>query len=261
MELDPTAAAAGVRLTVLDSVGSTNAEALAAARAGEAGPLWVVAERQTAGRGRRGRAWHSPAGNLHASLLLSDACAAPRAPQLSFVAALALYDALAEVAPALAPRLTLKWPNDLLLGGAKAAGILVEGETLPDGRFVTVLGLGVNCAAHPPDTPYRATNLAQAGAAVVPGRLFGALSRTLLARLAQWRRGDAFGAVRDDWRSRAAGIGERVRLRGKTEIAGVFEGIDDDGRLLLRAEDGALRAFAAGEVQLPVAGTGEGHAA
>jgi BirA family biotin operon repressor/biotin-[acetyl-CoA-carboxylase] ligase len=261
MELDPRAIAAGVRLDFRDSIGSTNAEALALARAGDGGPLWVAAEQQTAGRGRRGRAWHSPLGNLHASLLMTDACAPGRAAQLSFVAALALHDALSESASALAKRIALKWPNDLLLDGAKAAGILVEGETLPDGRFATVIGIGVNCAAHPPDTPYRSTSLAQAGGEATPQRLFPTLTRTMLARLAQWKRGDAFSAIREDWRARAAHIGERIRVHGTAEIAGVFEGIDADGRLLLRADDGAIQAFAAGEVRLPVAGRGEGNAA
>src|SRR5690606_17114565 len=105
---------AGVRTREYETLGSTNAEALALARAGERGPLWVTARSQSAGRGRRGAAWVSPPGNLYASLLLADAPPA-RAPQLSFVAALAVHDAVAQVAPDMAPRLRLKWPNDLLL--------------------------------------------------------------------------------------------------------------------------------------------------
>src|SRR5512141_1498456 len=106
---------AGVRHIAFEMLGSTNAEALTLARAGERGPLWVSAASQTAGRGRRGRPWVSEPGNLYASLLLVDPAPAERAPQLSFVAALAVRDAIARATPALAPRLTFKWPNDVLL--------------------------------------------------------------------------------------------------------------------------------------------------
>src|SRR6476646_7487966 len=126
MKLDARASAAGVRLVAHEVLGSTNAEALSLARQGESGPLWVVADRQTAGRGRRGRAWISEPGNLYASLLLTDPAPAERWPQLSFVAALAVYDAVIAVASAFAPRLAIKWPNDLLLDGAKFAGVLIE---------------------------------------------------------------------------------------------------------------------------------------
>jgi BirA family transcriptional regulator, biotin operon repressor / biotin---[acetyl-CoA-carboxylase] ligase len=132
----------------LDTIDSTNAEALRRAWAGERGPLWIVAERQSAGRGRRGRSWVSPPGNLHATLLVSDPAPAALVPQLGFVAGLALHDAAAAAAPPLAPRLALKWPNDLLCGGRKIAGILVEGEGDP--VAAAAIGFGVNCREHPP---------------------------------------------------------------------------------------------------------------
>src|SRR5262245_66321610 len=128
MKLEPRATAAGVRLIAHEVVGLTKAEALDLSGQGERGPLWVTAERQSAGRGRRGRAWISPPGNLYASLLLTGPAAAERWPQLSFVAALATHDAVVEVAADLKPRLAIKWPNDLLLAGANFAGILIEGE-------------------------------------------------------------------------------------------------------------------------------------
>jgi BirA family biotin operon repressor/biotin-[acetyl-CoA-carboxylase] ligase len=165
---------AGVRHLDYDTLGSTNAEALALARAGERGPLWVTARSQSAGRGRRGSTWVSPAGNLYASLLVSEPAPPEHAPQLSLVAALAVHDAVAECAPALGPSLTLKWPNDLLLGGAKLAGILMESENEP--RFVVVIGIGLNCAHHPDGTPYPATDLSAAGALVSPESLFTVLA-------------------------------------------------------------------------------------
>src|SRR5882672_11001128 len=167
MQLHKDADAAGVRLIAHDALGSTNAEALACVREGARGPLWITADRQTAGRGRRGNVWNSPPGNLYASLLLIGAAPAARLPELCFVAALALRDAVGAAAPSLAARLNLKWPNDLLLDGAKIAGILIEAESVGD-KTVTVAGIGVNCAHHPAGTHYPATSLAASGAAVTP---------------------------------------------------------------------------------------------
>src|SRR3954469_6211786 len=128
MQLDPRVSAAGVRLVAHATLTSTNAEARALARAGERGPLWVTASRQSAGRGRRGRTWVSEAGNLFASLLLTNPSDAEHWPELSFVAALAIHDSIADVAPAIRPQVSIKWPNDLLLKGRKFAGILIEGD-------------------------------------------------------------------------------------------------------------------------------------
>ncbi|HEY1311642.1 MAG TPA: biotin--[acetyl-CoA-carboxylase] ligase, partial [Pseudolabrys sp.] len=178
-------------------MGSTNAEALERARWRELGPLWITALSQTAGRGRRGSAWTSPKGNLYASLLLSDPSPKPLAPQLSFVAALALHDALGDCAPRLGPLFKVKWPNDLLLGPDKLAGILVEGQS--DGAFNVVIGFGVNCVSHPLDTFYPATDLLQAGAVVAPEALFAALSAAMLRRLSQWQSGSGFASIRADW--------------------------------------------------------------
>src|ERR1700733_12481144 len=186
MELHPSAAAAGFRLAAFATLPSTNTHALALARGGEKGPLWVTAARQTEGRGRRGNAWVSPPGNLHATLLLTDPAPPACAPQLSFVAVRALYDAIAACAPALREALALKWPNDLLCRGAKLAGILLEGERAADALAVAI-GVGVNCESHPSQTPYPATDLKGEGAAVAAEVLLEALTATMAQRLAQWR--------------------------------------------------------------------------
>lgn len=242
-------AAPGARLVNLDAVGSTNAEAFARARAGERGPLWITARRQTAGRGRRGRAWVSEPGNLYASLLLTDPAPPQRAAELSLVAALALHDALAERASVLGPRLTLKWPNDVLCDGAKLAGILVEGEALPGGPLAVVIGIGVNCAHHPADTAYPATNLAAAGALVAPESLAPALITAMARRLAEWSRGENFAAIRAAWLKRAAGLGAPARVRlPEREIEGIAETLDEAGRLVLRRADGSHERIAAGEM-------------
>jgi BirA family transcriptional regulator, biotin operon repressor / biotin---[acetyl-CoA-carboxylase] ligase len=253
MQLHSAAAAAGYRLVSHETLGSTNAEALALARRGERGPLWITAQRQTAGRGRRGREWVSPPGNLYATLLVSDPAPAERAPQLSFVTALAVHDAIVGLVPALRHELALKWPNDILCGGAKLAGILIEGERVAE-TFSVAIGVGVNCLHHPAPTAYPATDLAAAGAQISAENLFAALSGRMLERLAQWRSGAGFATVRADWIGRAAGIGGemRVRLSGG-EFLGRFEALDEHGRLLLRLADGGLEAITAGEV-FPVAG-------
>jgi BirA family transcriptional regulator, biotin operon repressor / biotin---[acetyl-CoA-carboxylase] ligase len=248
MELDPSVAAAGVRLIVEDTVGSTNAEALARARAGEAGPLWIVAARQTAGRGRHGRTWVSEPGNLYASLLLTDASPPACAPELSFVTALALHDALAELAPGLAPRLAFKWPNDLMIDRAKIAGILVEGETGARG-FAVAIGIGVNCARHPADASYASTDLGALGFDLAPAAVFRSLSATFARRLRQWDRGAGFAAVRGDWLARAGGIGEPIRVRtAHDQLDGIFAALDPTGRLVLTVPDGTTHVIGAGEV-------------
>ncbi len=249
MELDPAAVAAGVRLLAHDSVGSTNAEALARAREGERGPLWITAAQQTAGRGRRNRVFVSERGNLSASLLLTDPSPADRAAELSFVAALALGDAVSDVAAVVAPRLRFKWPNDLLCDGGKLAGILVEAESTAGRPLAAVVGIGVNCLHHPAGTAYPATDLAAAGAAVSPELLFRALSRAMLRRLAEWDRGQGFAATRAAWLARAAGLGDSVRVSlPERELEGRFESLDHAGRLLLRRPDGVLEAVTVGDI-------------
>jgi BirA family biotin operon repressor/biotin-[acetyl-CoA-carboxylase] ligase len=248
MQLHTTAVAAGYRLVTHETLASTNSQALALARRGERGPLWIAAIRQSAGRGRRGNAWVSEPGNLYGTLLLSDPAPAERGPELSFVTALAVHDAISDCAPALRAKLTLKWPNDLLCGGAKLAGILIEGENV-DGTLSVAIGIGVNCRHHPAETAYAATDLAAAGADVTAERLFWDLSAAMMRRLAQWGKGAGFDAIRADWIARAAGIGGdiRVRLPGR-ELQGRAEAVDEHGRLLLRLADGSVQAIAAGDV-------------
>jgi BirA family transcriptional regulator, biotin operon repressor / biotin---[acetyl-CoA-carboxylase] ligase len=248
MELDARASAAGVRLLAYDEIDSTNAEALRLIRQGEHGPLWITAEQQSAGRGRRGRKWISVTGNLHASLLLADPGPVEHWPQLAFVAALALHDAVVEVAPEIRPMLELKWPNDLLLAGAKFAGILIEGEGREEEGAVAI-GIGVNCKAHPAGAAFPATNLAAGGANVSAAALSAALTVKMPGRLAQWNRGNGFATVRADWLARAAGLGENIRVGlADRELDGRFEGLDESGCLVLIAPDGGKAVVAAGDV-------------
>ncbi len=255
MRLEPEAAAAGFRLSAHDTLPSTNTEALALARRGETGPLWVTARQQTAGRGRRGNAWISTPGNLYATLLLCDPAAPENALQLSFVAALAVFDAIVGRAAPLREKLALKWPNDILCGGQKLAGILIESDNV-EGRLAVAIGIGVNCMHHPVETAYPATDLATAGAAVAAEDLFGALSSAMARRLTLWHRGAGFQSIRADWLKRAAGMGGEMRVRlPNREFSGRAEALDERGRLLLRLADGTLQTITAGDV-FPVAASG-----
>ena len=239
----------GYRLHHCPEVGSTNADALALARSGDPGRVWIVADRQTSGRGRAGRHWDSPTGNLHASLLLVDPCPPRRAAELGFVAGVALAAAIADV---VGPRLdiSLKWPNDVLHRGAKLAGILVEG-TQTQVAFAAVLGFGVNCASHPADLPYRATDLATLlGGGGTRDLLFGALSTRVVETLERWKGPGGFADIRRDWLEHALPQGSTLAVaRPQGRLTGRFSSIDTDGRLILETDRG-LVTVEAGDVFL-----------
>jgi BirA family biotin operon repressor/biotin-[acetyl-CoA-carboxylase] ligase len=260
MQLDPIAVEAGVRLEALATAGSTNKEARIRAQRGERAPLWITAEAQTEGRGRMDRSWISPAGNLYASLLLREPSSHEHAPELAFVSALALRDAVIAEAPALAPALAFKWPNDLLLADQKCAGILIEGEAEPGMGLCVVIGIGINCANYPLSAAYPATDLRSHGADVAPERLFQRLSATTCRRLAQWERGQGFAAILDDWLSAACGIGKEITVHnGLGEKHGRFAGLDRSGRLILELSGGGTEKISAGDV-FPLGLRGGGRA-
>ena len=261
-ELAPTATGEGYRLEQFETVGSTNTIALERAAAGDPGRLWLVAKRQETGRGRRGRAWATPEGNLAATLLLTDIADLAASATLGFVAGLALGDALDAVAPqadiaigidgagnAGGPRYELKWPNDVLARGGKLAGILLESVQLPKGRFGLAIGIGVNVATYPQDVPYPATSLAALGAPCSAAELFLALSDAWVDNLRGWRGGNGLAHIRERWLARAAGLGSDIVVRLPGEVLrGRFETIDEECRLVLKDGDGNRRTVAAGDV-------------
>jgi BirA family biotin operon repressor/biotin-[acetyl-CoA-carboxylase] ligase len=237
---------AGVRYERYETLGSTNAEALARARAGERGPLWISAATQTGGRGRRGKSWASPPGNLYATLLLTEPSPPALAPQLSFVAGLAVHDAVIACMSDMASNLKLKWPNDLLFAGSKLAGLLIEAESQP--RFSVAIGIGMNCVSHPQDVGYATTDLQANGVAVNVPELLARLAAAMNVRLAQWAAGADFSVIRKDWLDRAASLGESIMVRlPERQLTGIFEGIDADGRLLIATPDN-IETIAAGDV-------------
>lgn len=245
------AIAAGYRVTAFEAIDSTNNAAMAAARAGDAGRHWFVTTRQTAGRGRRGRAWVAPDGNLAASLLVPTELPPAGAATLGFVAGLALIEALDGCFPVGSGRVALKWPNDALLDGAKLAGILLEAEAMPGGGLAVVIGIGVNVVAAPADLPYPATALADHGVRVGAEALFERLSGAWVELHRLWNEARGLKPILAAWQGRAAGIGlpVRVALGGET-IDGIFETIDAEGCLVLRDAAGARRKIAAGDVHM-----------
>jgi BirA family biotin operon repressor/biotin-[acetyl-CoA-carboxylase] ligase len=212
--------------------------------------LWVVADEQTGGRGRHGRAWSSPVGNLYATLALRAPCEPANAPQLGFVAGVALHAAVAAVTGLEAPRLALKWPNDLLLDGAKLAGLLCEATTL-HGDMCVLIGFGLNVVSAPEGTPYPATALAHAHAAAV---MRDPLLMALIGQWARWHhvwRTEGFSAIRARWIERAHGIGANVTVRPPSgSLTGTMCGLDADGRLLLDV-DGQRVTVDAGDLFFP----------
>jgi BirA family biotin operon repressor/biotin-[acetyl-CoA-carboxylase] ligase len=192
----------------------------------------------------------SPAGNLAASLLLCDPAPLVVAPQLGFVAGVALVDAIqACVQSDLARKVQIKWPNDLVVEGAKVSGLLLE-ATQVNGRTICVIGFGVNMVAHPPGLPYAATSLGAAGMACGAAELLKALARSMEIWLTRWKAGENFAAVRSAWLEHAAGLDQKIRVAsGAGDIEGMFRGINHAGQLILETENGQV-TMAAGDVFL-----------
>ncbi|HWT31889.1 MAG TPA: biotin--[acetyl-CoA-carboxylase] ligase [Propylenella sp.] len=266
--LGPEATASGYRLAAYTTIGSTSTEAMVRARAGDPGRLWVASKAQTAGHGRRGSAWQTASGNLAASLLLIVPAEQARSATLGFAAGLALDQAIRVAAPKVAlrlavdgvdgeeARLRLKWPNDVLVDGAKVAGILLEAVTMRGGVTAVVIGIGVNVLHAPEDLPYPATSLAACGADVTAEQLFTALAEAWVAQAELWDEGRGFFAVRRRWLERAAGLGAPIAVRlGEAVVRGTFETIDEEGMLVVRTPEGAARKIASGEVHFGAAAT------
>jgi BirA family biotin operon repressor/biotin-[acetyl-CoA-carboxylase] ligase len=255
--LGPRAVSAGYRLAAFDHIGSTNAEALARARDGERGPAWFVTSEQTAGRGRRNRPWIAPRGNLASSILEVVDVSPAAAATLGFAAGLALESALKKVCVEASLRsagsehmqFSLKWPNDVLAGQHKLAGILLEAEAVADNRLAVVVGIGTNVVAAPEGTPYPATSLAALGVQIGAEELFAVLSDAWAEFRGIWDNGHGFGEIRRLWLDRAAGLGQPVTIQlGAATVAGTFDTIDNSGCLIIRTAEGKRVPISAGEV-------------
>jgi BirA family biotin operon repressor/biotin-[acetyl-CoA-carboxylase] ligase len=236
------------RLRSFERIDSTQDEAVRLAEAGAAEGTLVLALAQGAGRGRRGRIWVSPPGNLYCSLVLRPRCAVAEGAQMGFAASLAVAEAAAQVLPR-GVSVACKWPNDVLIAGSKLAGILLHSRAVAGGAALDwlVLGIGVNLVSHPPETEYPATSLAAAGApGVTPASFLPILAERLLAWYDVWRAPAGFAALRDAWLARAYGLGGPIRVRlPSAEIEGRFAGLDADGRLVLDTQAGRQHIAAA----------------
>jgi len=238
-------------ILLLDHTDSTNAEARRRADAGETGPLWIVARRQTDGRGRRGRSWESQDGNLFATLMQLTRKSPAEAAQVTFVAALAIADLLDAWAPA--SLVTIKWPNDVMLAGQKASGVLVESGVHESGGLWLAVGIGINLLSAPEGTERPATALAHhlRGDAASPPSIEVAAAKLAEAFNVWMMRWETLGfqPILDAWRARTAGLdGPAVARLGRETIEGRAEGVGPDGALKLRLADGSLRLISAGDV-------------
>jgi BirA family biotin operon repressor/biotin-[acetyl-CoA-carboxylase] ligase len=255
--LGPRATSAGYRLAAFDQVGSTNTEAMARARNSDGGAIWFVTTEQTAGKGRRQRAWIAPRGNLASSVLEIIDVPPATAATLGFAAGLSIATALQAVsveanlrrAGADPMKFLLKWPNDVLVEKQKLVGISLEAEAAADSRLAVVVGIGTNVVAAPTGTPTPATSLAALGVHVGAEELFSVLSDAWVEFRGIWDNGRGFAEIRRLWLERAAGLGEPVAIQtGNATIAGTFETIDETGCLIVRTADGKHLPIAAGEV-------------
>ncbi|MDB5697449.1 MAG: biotin--[acetyl-CoA-carboxylase] ligase [Alphaproteobacteria bacterium] len=234
-----------VLIRTVPETGSTNDDLAKLAEQGAAEGCWLRAERQTGGRGRHGRAWQSPAGNLYASTLVRLQRADPPAATLALVAAVALHEVVQ--AHAGSAEIRIKWPNDLLAGDAKLSGILLERS-----RDAVIIGFGVNLAEHPGDTVRPATSLkALNGSAADPAIVLLDLAASFAGWLSRWR-SEGFAPVRARWLEKAHPRGTALSTTdaGGVSLDGLFDGLDDAGALRLRLADGSTHVIHAGDVFL-----------
>jgi len=231
----------GFRRVALEEVGSTNTEALRLAEEGAPEFTLVTARRQSAGRGRRGKTFDSPAGNLFASIVLRPNRPYAVVSQLSFVAAIAVGDLLDRLE--IRGTVGFKWPNDVQVDGAKISGILLEG-----GVGHLVAGIGVNLAHHPPGMPYPTTSVLAKGGKTDIDEATAILAEAFLERYRRWL-ADGFEPIREAWLARAMGLGREVRVtvrEGRTDT-GIFSALDETGALVL-TQNGTTRKITAGEI-------------
>lgn len=234
----------GVSVEVFESLDSTSLEAKRRQAAGANGPLWIIAKNQTAGYGRRSREWRQDAGDFAGTLLFCPKAKAENLGQLSFVTALAV----AETMNALVKRdVTIKWPNDVLINGGKAAGILLE-RIGPKAQPLLAIGIGINVTSRPEGLPYPAARLIDhLAAAPSIEAIADSLDERFWTLTDLWLR-DGFAPIRSAWLARAGGLGRAITVRLPTEeISGIFDDLDETGALVLRF-DGGKRIISTGEV-------------
>lgn len=234
-----------------DAIGSTNDEAFKLAQERGLAQFFVTAKTQSRGRGRRGRTWVSEIGNLYVSLFLKAPASPECCAELSFVAAVALYEAISDCTHERSSSCSLKWPNDILWNGSKIAGLLLEAREQSNEMNV-VVGMGVNCSHHPNDTPYPASNFKSEGIDLTADQLFDVLKPRLIQNVDLWNAGRGFETIRTKWLKHACGIGQEITVRlDNEEISGQFRDINTRGQLILSLSDKTERIITAGDVFFP----------
>jgi BirA family biotin operon repressor/biotin-[acetyl-CoA-carboxylase] ligase len=228
---------------------STNSEAMRLVNAGEVPPFWVLADRQTEGRGRSGRKWSSICGNLLASHAVRLKVPAPRAYQLALVAGVAAIDAIRGLGTASLP-LRLKWPNDILVDREKVGGILIE-STQERECLDAIIGIGLNITDHPRDIAAQVTHLRTYGDFPAPRVFLDVLAQSMDGWLERWQGGTGFSAVRQAWLERSGAAGEPMTVNsGDGPVTGRFQGLDEEGALILKDNNGRERRYTFGDVSL-----------
>ena len=250
--LDEIAENHGFGVSEFITIDSTNSEALRQAKNNHLSNHWFVAKNQTAGRGRLARIWQWHQGNLAASLLLRLNVAPDKLSTIAFVAALAIYRALLEAGTN--AKISLKWPNDILANGEKICGILLEAHQTQSGDQALVIGFGVNIVAAPKDLPYGATCLQDIGSDMNAEQLFKLLSKHWLEVYRIWNEGEGLSEILKQWKKAASSIGDPVAIsnHGKV-IEGVFEDVDNNGRLIVKTPSGQLEYISSGDVHFGTA--------
>lgn len=245
----------GYSLLNFAEIDSTNTEALRQAENGASGPLWILAEHQDQGRGRRGRKWIEAPGNLFATLLLSWQGPTQVLSDLSFVTAIACAQMLKRlvVESRSSAEIRLKWPNDILINGAKAGGILIETSNTRDTSTAVAIGIGLNVASHPAEVlGYPTTDFVENGIATDAKEVFEKLAVEFDHWFALWQGGAGFNTIKQHWLEFGPALGQELRVNtGDDIVTGEFAGLDDRGGLQMRLSDGSSRIILAGDILGP----------
>ncbi len=242
----------GYNLVCLDQIDSTNAEALRWAEKGQSKPLWIVAKHQSQGRGRRGRKWITAPGNLFATLLLNWSGPRTVLSELSFVTAVSCADMVENLIENshCEAQVRLKWPNDILLNGAKAGGILIETSGINTRSIAIAIGIGLNIVNHPTEAlAYPTTDFVHAGLKVTRSEVFENLAMRFDHYFRQWRQTSGFETIKQRWLDFGPSLGQKLKVNtGTGIITGDFAGLDDHGGLLLSLSDGSQQTVLAGDI-------------
>ncbi|WP_273759987.1 biotin--[acetyl-CoA-carboxylase] ligase [Bartonella sp. ML70XJBT.G] len=242
----------GYTVEAYESVDSTNLIAQQKAQAGHKGYLWVVAQEQTKGRARRGRVWSSPKGNLYSSLLLIDGIVHQTAAQLGFVAGVSVVETIEQFTENEKQKsdiVSLKWPNDILLRGAKSAGILLEIFKLPSMQDALVLGIGINVKHHYENAPYLTSSLKNIGLDIEREQLFTVLTECFAKNYLLWKQLGGCDVIREKWLLYSAHLGQHVKIVNDEKIIeGIFDGLDRDFNCIIKQKNGEKSIITAGDV-------------